>query len=123
MLESQDFDYDADDEFDGDAAEWAWSDDLLVRRLRTMKWAEATAEVRERCWVGIKARMAELEEQGVLSSQRSGAVREVNLECHGFTRRPVLRASGFRQTGFRPAAAFRPRATAFRPRAAGFAAR
>lgn len=90
MLDYYDYDYDADsDEYWDEEAVRIWhDDDPLVRRLRTMKWTEAPAGVRERCWMEIEKRIDALEHRGLLPGSRP--VVEVNCERYGFSRRPEL---------------------------------
>ena len=75
--------YDEDELYDeGSGRTWS-DDDPLVERLRTMTWAEAPADVRERCWQEIKKRVDELERQGLLGGPHNA---EVNCDRYGFSR-------------------------------------
>ena len=67
-----------------------WSDDdPLVRRLRSMKWNDMPAEIRERCWDQIERRLIEFERDGTFS--RVGQ-RELSLNGYRLGRRLDIRA-------------------------------
>ena len=75
--------YDEDELYDEDSGRTWSDDDPLVERLRAMTWAEAPADVRERCWQEIKKRVDELERQGLLGRPHNA---EVNCDRYGFSR-------------------------------------
>jgi hypothetical protein len=61
-------------------------DDPLVRRLRTLEWAEAPEEVRQRCWERFSARIAELAAEDAESNAARMQGSRVE-ERYGFSRR------------------------------------
>jgi hypothetical protein len=60
-------------------------DDELVQRLRNLKWAEVSPELRQRCWKELTARIAARDGAPESPSQPDGD-REL-FERHEFTRR------------------------------------
>ena len=66
--------------------DWPGGDDgALEARLRGLKWAEAPADVRERCWRRLNEWMGE---QG---DERSGPDDPDHCDRHPFSRRPPPR--------------------------------
>jgi hypothetical protein len=53
-------------------------DDPLVRRLRTLQWAQAPDEVRQRCWEEFSRRITQMtaEHEPAAQDARSGSVEE-----------------------------------------------
>jgi hypothetical protein len=63
--------------------------DPLAARLRALRWAEAPAAVRERCWRRINEQLAEQETDR--ESQRPSPGESDQCERHPFSRRPATR--------------------------------
>jgi hypothetical protein len=82
-------------------------DDPLVARLRALRLARAPAEVRERCWEQIKARIEEPQAEFEADDLAEGRLREVDrftFTVRNELRRPTL-ADRWSRAGSRPLAA------------------
>jgi hypothetical protein len=120
MLRYHDYDPESNESYD-EGTDWIWAaDDPLVHRLRTMKWTEAPADARERCWDAIKERVALLDSpRPALDLQRGP---ELNCDRYGFSR-PETRRIGTDHRGVTRQARLTAPARHTRPRSLAWAFR